>query len=683
MKQPDPPAQAVGDMLAALGRLSCRFSWLVVVVWVALFAGGLAATPQLSHVLRGGGFTNADSPAQQTLGLIQKHLKLGRTTVVVVFAGDTLAARSPEFQRDEQQALARLTAAKIPGLQSTATYSNSGAAQLVSQDGRSSVAILTFATSTQAVQQQTDKIRAALRNTELKAYVTGEPAVNADLSTASLHDLRRVELYALPVALLALVVVFGTLAAATLPVITGGLAVSVALGGTYLLARVTSMSIFSMNVATLLGLALAIDYALFIVARFREELLSGDSVEAAVVTSVARAGRSVFFSGVAVMVGIIGLAFFPFAGLRSLGIGGALVVFSSVAASLTFMPALLALLGPRINALSVVPQRPAHESRFWKDWTTFLTRRPWAVILVSLGLALLVASPALHLRTEMPSVTALPPSSQARQGYEILDREFSQSALFPLFVVATWQGNSGRIDLSTATSLFAFGQQLARRPGVASVISPFSLSGLSEPATLVGLWPMFQQLLNDPSAKLSVPEGGLKLASGAVISSAQLARIQQLVRTSVGRGTVLFRVVTRAAPTSLEAQKLVGAIAGAKAPPGLACIRGGRGGDEPRLLSRHKQPDALGRDLDCRYQLPDAASPSAKRPLATGGRSGQRADYLDELRMPGLHLSGGDIPEHPSLHFDRSDGRHHPHRDTVRALRHHYGLRRVLADAHA
>ena len=566
MRPPRSPHRARRDVFAALGRFSCRFRWLVVAVWLVLLAAGLAATPQLSHVLQGGGFTNPDSPGQKAADLIQKRLKQGPATVVVVFVGDSLDARSPEFQRYERQALAELTAARIPGLRSIATYATSGAEQLLAKDGRSSVAILTFDADSQAVQQETGRIRAALGKSRLKAYVSGEPAVNADLSSASLSDLRRVELYALPVALIALVVVFGTLVAAALPVITGGLAVSVTMGGIYLLARVTNMSIFSMNTATLLGLAVAIDYALFIVARFREELRSGSSVEEAVVTSMSRAGRSVFYSGVAVIVGIVGLTFFPSPILRSIGIGGALVVFFSVAAALTFMPALLALLGSRVNALAVVPQRPPHESRFWTGWTRFLLRRPWAVIVVSLALALLIASPALRMRSEMPSAAALPPSSQSRQGYEVLARGFDQSALSPLSVLATWQDGGGRIDMSRAASLYAFGQLLARTPGVRSVSSPFNLPFKGGPLALAGLWPLFEKLLNDPGAD---PGAGVKLPPGMAISGAQLAQIRQLLQSSVGPGAALFRVVTKAPPSSAEAQRLVGTIAGLKAPPGL------------------------------------------------------------------------------------------------------------------
>jgi len=567
------PARAPGaehDLFGALGRFCYHRRWLVVAIWVVLFAAGIAATPQLADVLQGGGFNDPNAPGQQAADLIKTRLGQGSTTLVVVVKGGSLDVRSAAYQEQEKQVLAKLEAAGIPGLQSILTYSNSGASQLVSKDGKSSVAVLTFDTSPQAVQKQTAAIRAVLtqatRSTQLTTYLTGEPAVNADLSSASLDDLRKVEMYALPVALLALVLVFGTVAAAALPVITGGMAVSVTLGSIYLLGHVVDMSIFSMNVASLLGLAVAIDYALFIVARFREELHSGSTVEEAVAQSASRAGRSVFYSGVAVVVGMVGLMFFPSPGMRSIGIGGALVVLFSVAAALTFMPALLGLLGRRVDALRVVPQRPPHESRFWTGWTTALLRRPWVVLLVSLALVLLVASPALDLKGQMSSAASLPMSSESRLGADVLQREFDQSALSPLSVLVTWSSGDGKIDLAAAAALYSFGQTLAKTPGVASVVSPFNLKGFDNPLALAALWPQFERLLNDPA---SIPDSDLKLPSGASISRSQLAQIKQLVQGSVGKGAALFRVVTKAAPASQQAQDLVGVIGGIDAPSGL------------------------------------------------------------------------------------------------------------------
>ena len=557
-------------MFAALGRFSFRFRWIVVGSWLLLFAGGMVATPHLAKALQGGGFSNPAAPSQQAASLIQERLKLGETNLVVVFSSEVLAARGTDFEAAEDKTLATLRAAQIPHLESIQTYASTGSEELVSKDGKSSVAVLSFSAPTQTVQLETDQIRTALGGANaLKAYVTGEPAVDYDLSIISMRDLRRIELYALPVALLALILVFGTLVSAALPVITGGLAVSVTLGGIYLLARVTSMSIFSMNTATLLGLAVAIDYALFMVARFREELGSGSSTEEAVVTTVARAGRSVFFSGVAVAVGVVGMVFIPFPAVRSLGIGGALVVFFSVAASLTFMPALLGLLGPRVNAIRIVPEHAAAEGRFWRGWSRLLTRRPWAVVLVTIALVAVAGSPILHMKTAMASATALPPSSESRQGYEILDSQFDRSALSPISVLVTWDAAGGSVDMAKAASLYTIGQRLAATPGVASVVSPFNLPGLTDVSALAGLWTQFQAFFNDPSASPNIPAGGLKLPDGTTISPEQLGQIEALVKGSMGPQAVLYRVVPKALPSSTEAQALSDTISRMKLPGGF------------------------------------------------------------------------------------------------------------------
>jgi putative drug exporter of the RND superfamily len=571
MRRQDEAPRPRRDLFMALGRFCYHRRWLVVAIWLVLFAGGIAVTPQLGHVLQGGGFENPGAPGQLAANEIQARLGQGSATLVIVFQGDGLKAKSAAFQKQERQILTNLEAAGIPGLQSIQTYAGTGAAQLISKDGKSSVAVLTFDTSRQEVQQEVDGIRAVLRSaersTQLTTSLTGEPAVYADLTSASLSDLGKVELYALPVALLALVVVFGTVVAAALPVITGGMAVSVTLGGLYLLGHVTDMSIFCMNVASLLGLAVAIDYALFIVARFREELHGGKPVEEAVVQAAARAGRSVFYSGVAVIVGLAGLMFFPSAGMRSVSIGGVLVVFLSVAASLTFMPALLGLLGRRVDSLRVVPLRPPHESRFWTGWARVLLRRPWAVLVVSLALAALVASPALDMTGRMASAASLPASSEARAGAEILTSEFDQNQLSPLSVLVTADTGDGSIDLAKAVRLYSFGQALAQTPGVASVISPFTMEGLSDPAALATFWPAFKGYLNDPS---SIPDARIELASGVTIPRKQVAQLKQLLKGSIGEGAVLFRVVAEAAPTSQEARDLVGTIEGLDAPSGMS-----------------------------------------------------------------------------------------------------------------
>ncbi len=554
-------------MFHAIGNFSYRFRWIVIGLWIVLFGVSVAATPLLADVLTAG-FANPHAPSQQAAALIQDTFKQGETNLLVVFQSDTLQAGSAEFKAAEQRALDALTAARIPGLESIQTYASTGSKLLVSKDGMGSVAVLNFSAPDQTVQKEMQGIRSALAGSELKTFVTGGPAVSQELSDFSFRDLRKVEIYGLPIALIALIFVFGSLVSAALPVVVGGLAVTVTLGGMYLIGHATSMSIFSMNTATLLGLAVAIDYALFMVSRFREELHKGATVKEAVGVTTARAGRSVFFSGIAVMVGVVGLVFFPSPGLRSLGIGGALVVFFSVAASVTFLPALLGVLGHRVDRLPVIKLHEAREGRLWRRWANVLLKRPWASIIVAVVLIALLASPAATIKTQMSGATTLPPSAQSRQGLQILDQQYDRTALSPLSVMLSWDGGGG-IDMLKAATIFTYGQQLASTPGVASVLSPFTVGGMGgDASSLAGFWPQFQKLLNDPD-KFVVPAAGIDLGGGQTITAAQLEQFKQLVKSSVAPGAVLFRVTPTGAPNSTEAQDLVKTLTSSEVPGGF------------------------------------------------------------------------------------------------------------------
>ena len=241
----------------------------------------------------------------------------------------------------------------------------------------------------------------------------------AELEQRSAEDLRKAESYTIPVAILVLVLIFGTLVAAALPVIGGGMAVTVTLGIFWLLAQVLDISVFAMNVATLLGLAVGIDYALFMVGRFREELAAGRTVAEAVETTVATAGRSIFFSGLTVVVGLLGLMIIPYMSMRSMGLGGALVVFVSVLAALTLLPALLGMLGPRVDSLRVIGRRSGGEV-FWRRWSDWVMRHPIPVLIGTIALVVVFAWPVLRIQSEIPGATALPRDSESRQGYDLL-----------------------------------------------------------------------------------------------------------------------------------------------------------------------------------------------------------------------------------------------------------------------
>lgn len=548
-------------MFATLGRFVYRHRRIVLAAWAAAFAAGLAASVSLPGVLKGGGFTRGSSPSQQAQRVMQERLGVGPTHLTVVFTSDELDARGREFRAAQDRALARLTPRALPGLNEIETAASSGSSALISKDGRSSLAVLSFNARLEPVQDQITRIRDLVRSPVLRTYVSGEPAVFRDIEEVSARDLRTAESYTVPIAILVLLLIFGTLVAAALPVIGGGAAVTVTLGSFWVLAQFWDLSIFAMNAATLLGLAVGIDYSLFMVGRFREELAAGRPVADAVEETVRHAGRSIFFSGLAVLVGLLGLVVIPYMSMRSIGLGGSLVVFFSVLAALTLLPALLGVLGPRVNALRIF-WRPDREGRFWRRWSTSVMRRPWPVLIGTIALVLLLAWPMLRLSVDIPGATTLPTSTESRQGYDILAREFDPTTLSPIEVVLTWEGDPDPLSPANLARLSDFGRELAATDGVAGVTSIVSLPGVETAEQLGAYW-------NSVRAGSSTDDaaGGVSLWQG-MLGVQQRKAARRLLERTTADGVALFRVAPEAPPTSEEARALSVGIRDMRPPEG-------------------------------------------------------------------------------------------------------------------
>jgi RND superfamily putative drug exporter len=546
-------------MFAAIGRFAYRRKRIVLAAWAVAFAAGLAASIALPGVLKGGGFTRTGSPSQHAERVMQERLGVGPTHLTVVFASDELDARGREFVAAQDKALSRLTPRALPGLIEIETATSTGSSALVSNDGRSSLAVLSFNARLEPVQDQIPRIRELVRSAVLRTFVSGEPAVYRDVEEVSARDLRTAESYTVPIAVLVLFLIFGTLVAAALPVIGGGAAVTVTLGTFYVLAHFWSLSIFAMNAATLLGLAVGIDYALLMVGRFREELAAGRPVADAVEETVRHAGRAIFFSGLAVLVGLLGLMTIPYMSMRSIALGGSLVVFWSVLAALSLLPALLGVLGPRVNSLRVF-WRPEREGRFWRRWSAWVMRRPWPVLAGTIALVIFFAWPMLRITVDVPGATSLPTTTESRRGYDILVREFDPSALSPIEVVLAWEGEPDPLAPANLQRLLAFGGELEAMDGVAGVTSIATLPGLDSRKALMDYWIAVR---SGPSPS---PDD-VSLWQGMLGAQQRKAALRLFERTTAG-GIVLFRVAPEEPPESKSARALSTAIRDMSPPAG-------------------------------------------------------------------------------------------------------------------
>ena len=317
-------------------------------------------------------------------------------------------------------------------------------------------------------------MRSLISSEELEIIVTGQPAADSQIQEKAESDLQRAELFAFPIVAILLVLVLGSVVAAGLPLAMGFLSIVVAMLGLRILTEVTDVSLFALNIIMLLGLGLSIDYSFLIVNRFREELKTKD-VPAALVTTMSTAGKAVAFSGVAVAISLLGLLFFPMSFLQSMGLGGTMVSALAAIVALTVLPAILAILGPRVNALRVMP-RPKAQMRagFWYRLSTGVMRRPVLVMVPVLVALLFLASPVLDLTLGNPDPSLLPSGNEVRTAFEVLDGDFAPGESSPINVVVR-----SRVDILQPENLLALDQLTREIQAIQDVTRVDGLSDLS------------------------------------------------------------------------------------------------------------------------------------------------------------------------------------------------------------
>ncbi len=350
-------------------------------------------------------------------------------------------------------------AAAVEAAEAAAQQAAGQAAALVSADRRTTILPVTMAVPSGEVDEHVSRLYEIVSGADgrngFTVVLTGTGAWERDASEVAESDLRRGEAIGIPIALVILVVVFASVVAALVPLALGVVAIIVGAALTALLGEGFMVSVFALNIVMMMGLAVGIDYTLFILSRFREELAAGRAVPDAVGRSAATASRAVLFSGMTVVIALCGMLVVPFTIFTSLGAGAILVVAAAVAAALTLLPAVLALLGHRVNALRLPLGRLGRRVRaadavgspaaqpgssaapsggFWARTAAAIMRRPVVSLAAGAGILLLLAAPGLDMQRGESGITGLPEDLGTRRGYEILASEFSAGLTSPILV---------------------------------------------------------------------------------------------------------------------------------------------------------------------------------------------------------------------------------------------------------
>jgi RND superfamily putative drug exporter len=463
-------------MFEAWGRIIFRRRRLVLAVAViGVVLAAIWGTGVFGRLQSAGGFVPPGSQSQQEANLSAKSFGPGRGDVVLLFTSSSQTVQSPAYKAAVITALARLPRNRV---QSAQTYWSTGSPALVSANGRVTYALLELAGNGDAAKIKSfDAIKQDFSAPGLTVQAGGQIPTEAAITKEVTSDIGRAEGISLPVLLVLLMVIFGSLAAASLPLAVGGIGIIGSFAALRLLTLATPVSIYSVNITTILGLGLAIDYGLFMVGRFREELRRQGSVEDALARTVATAGRTVAVSGMTVAMALASLLLFPEVFLRSMGYGGVATVLVDMLAALTVLPALLALLGHRVNALRIRRslQRPrpampttseaAESAGGWYRLARSVMRRPAAYGLVIVAALLALGAPVLHISWGGADARALPAAAPARQVTEALNRDFPGNVTAPIESLVRFSspvaGSPSRLSEVTA-----YVSKLRRVPGV-------------------------------------------------------------------------------------------------------------------------------------------------------------------------------------------------------------------------
>ncbi|OFE07849.1 hypothetical protein A5N83_15640 [Rhodococcus sp. 1139] len=410
---------------------------LVVGVWlIALIALG-AAAPSVFTSLAGAGWQANGSESVQVRELAEQHFGGNSSAAVqVVVHSDSLPISDPSMQQTLAAATEIFSAdprfgeviAPQPGM-------------TISPDGHTGIMVAGANASTDEMVSAVDELGkklTGLSTDTIEVYPTGASALWSDFNKANHEAMIKAEMMSWPVTLAIMVLAFGSLVAAGLPLLLTLAGLVASAGGLVILNEITPISVWAMNFAMMFALALGIDYALFLVARFRDALRADPDPRAAVAQTMDTAGKAVVLSGLTVLVSLSAVLIVPAPAVRTMAVGIMLAVIFVLAATLTLLPAVLGRIGAKVNGGSLpYAKRQQHRSPMFAGWASLLHKHPWPFGFGALLILIALVVPVFGLKVAMPSIAVVPEDAPVRQGYELVQQQFGDGAPGMLQIVTS------------------------------------------------------------------------------------------------------------------------------------------------------------------------------------------------------------------------------------------------------
>ncbi len=420
-----------------------RFRWAIVTAWVVCLLLGAVAFGKLTPLLSGGGWNVPGSHSLKASNLLASQFE-GRSesALTLVVRDPQHAAGTPEYNDKLRQVVDRLkTEEGVKDVFGVLDASPGVAAGFVGKDPNMSIAFVDMDMKADFVINNVPDYQKRVveqgKSLGLESYLVGGVAFWGESSVQSQEGLAKAEMIVFPLIIIILLLVFRTVVATITPLIVTIASLLVAMGIVYLVAREIELSVFVTNSAMMLGLGVGIDYSLFIVSRFKAELEAGRSKQEAIAATLATAGHTVFFSAITVIAALSALFVVPLSAIKAIAFGGIAVVFVAGLASLTLLPAVLVILGKRINKgrVTLFRARPAGKLSGWRRWTNGIMRRPALFLILALAALIGVATPALDLKLDSPDIRTLPADTAVRKGYTLMEQSFGIGAAGQIQIV--------------------------------------------------------------------------------------------------------------------------------------------------------------------------------------------------------------------------------------------------------
>jgi RND superfamily putative drug exporter len=460
-------------MVQLAGFLGRRRRW-VVLAWVVVLALALPIASHQTDHLTGGGFDVPGSESKAVSDSLKNDFSTKTGGIVVLLqaeSGAGKAARAAAVGR-VRRAVAKLDEVTLPPAtahRAELSLQQKGTAMLPLHSEQSSDRQIDSAATLR------EDLDPGTATAGVTTYLAGQPTIWAGMQELSKKDLSKAEAGGFPIVAIILLVVFGSLAAAALPLVLGFVSVIVTGALIYFISLNMETSVFVTNMASMIGIGVAIDYSLFILARYREERASGRDPEEARAQALSTSGLAVAFSGLAVIVSLAGLWMVDNQALRSMALGAMTVVAVSILTAVTLLPALIAMLGDRVLPGGVVAKvlgvfrrrgpRPDREA-FWVRWTTSVMAHPWRAVIGVSAVLLTLAIPLLSIQTGTQALTQFPKDSDVRVGNELASKQLG-GGTDPVQIVAMFEGS--RPDRAAVAG---FARTIEATPGVSSVAPP-------------------------------------------------------------------------------------------------------------------------------------------------------------------------------------------------------------------